>query len=205
MDKKADILASGRELFYSKGYKQAKVSDIARMAGVSVGAFYSCYTSKEELFLEVYIKESEDIKRSILESIGLDGDPVTAIVKFVAQNIDAVNSNPILREWYNRDLFGKLKDYFYERCSLGKIDEFILNGRDELNKRWKDEGVIRDGLSDEMIFAMFNSILYIDIHKSEIGVQYFPQILHYITEFIVKGLYDWQDIGSDSIFMPKHE
>jgi hypothetical protein len=41
-----------------------------------------------------------------------------------------------------------------------------------------------------MIIATLNSILYIDIHKTEIGIQHFPQILVYITEFIMKGLVD---------------
>jgi hypothetical protein len=41
-----------------------------------------------------------------------------------------------------------------------------------------------------MINAIFNSILYIDIHKNEIGIQHFPEILFYITEFIMKGLTD---------------
>jgi AcrR family transcriptional regulator len=205
MNKKADIFDSAREMFYSKGYKQTKISGIARMAGVSVGTFYSCYTSKEELFLEVFIRESEDVKKSIFESIDLNDDPTEAAGKFVEQNIDAMSSNPILREWYNRDLFNRLKLYFHERGDLKRIDEFILNGKAELNKRWKDEGIIRDDLSDEMINAMFDSILYIEIHKSEIGIKYFPQILHYITEFIMKGLYNFKDKKCGSYFLSAHE
>lgn len=190
IDKKADILNSARELFYSKGFKYTKVSDIAKMAGVGVGTFYNYYSSKEKLFLEIYIKESEDIKKRIVESIDLNDDPVTMVTKFVTQNISAINSNLILKEWYNRDLFNKLKQYFYEQGGLESIDKFMHSGKAELNKRWKAEGKIRDDLDDELINAMFNSILYIDIHKSEIGIQHFPRILHYITEFIMKGLTD---------------
>jgi hypothetical protein len=39
-----------------------------------------------------------------------------------------------------------------------------------------------------MIGAIFDSIPFIDLHKSEIGIQYFPRILFYITEFVMKGL-----------------
>lgn len=108
IDKKAEILKSGRELFNTKGYKQTKVSDIAEMAGIGVGTFYNYYSSKEKLFLEIYSKDSEDFKKRI-----------------------------------------------------------------------------------EMISAIINSILYIDLHKSEIGIQCFPQILYYITEFVMKGLADY--------------
>ena len=60
-DKKTDIFNSARELFYSKGYKETNVSEIANMAGIGVGTFYNYYSSKEQLFLEVYIKENEDL------------------------------------------------------------------------------------------------------------------------------------------------
>ena len=190
IDKKADILNSGRELFHSKGFKYTKVSDIAKMAGVGTGTFYNYYSSKEKLFLEIYIKESGDIKKRIVESIDLNDDPVTMVTKFVTQNISAMNSNLILKEWYNRDLFSKLKQFFYEQGGLESFDKFMHSGKEELNKKWKVEGKIRDDLDDELISAVFNSILYIDIHKNDIGIQHFPQILHYITEFIIKGLTD---------------
>lgn len=188
MDKKVDIFNSGRELFYSKGFKDTNVSDIAKMARIGIGTFYNYYSSKEELFLEIFIKENEDLKKRMVQSIELDDDPVFFVTKFVTQNISAMNSNLILKEWYNRDLFSKLEQYFYEQNGITSIDEFMHSGKAELIKKWKTEGKIRDDLDDEMIIAIFNSILYIDIHKSEIGIQHFPQILQYITEFIMKGL-----------------
>jgi AcrR family transcriptional regulator len=204
-DKKADIFQSGRELFYSRGFKDTNVSWIAKNAGIGVGSFYNYYSSKEELFLEIYIKECEDTKKYILEFIDLNDDPLTTVTKFMIQNISAMNSNPILKEWYNRDLFNKLKQYFYERGGMERIDEFMHSGKTELNKKWRAEGKIRKDLSDELISAMLTSILYIDIHKSEIGIQHFPQILRYMTEFIMKGLADSRDRDSGSHFLFNHE
>ncbi|PLR76528.1 TetR/AcrR family transcriptional regulator [Bacillus sp. V3-13] len=190
IDKKAAIFNSGRELFYSKGFKDTNVSDIAKMAGIGIGTFYNYYSSKEKLFLEIYLKENEKLKKSIVESIDLNDDPVTLVTKLVKQNISAMNSNLILKEWYNRDLFSKLEQYFYDQGGIESIDELMHSGKAELIKKWKAERKIRDDLDDELIFALFNSILYIDIHKREIGIQHFPQILYYLTEFIMKGLTD---------------
>lgn len=190
IDKKAEIHNSGRELFYSKGFKDTNVSDIAKMAGIGVGTFYNYYSSKEELFLEVYIKENEDQKKRMLESIDLNDDPVTLVTKVVTRNINEMNSNLILKEWYNRDLFRKLEQYFNEQGGLESIEKFTHNGKVELIKKWKADGKIRDDLDDELIIAIFDSILFIEIHKSEIGIRHFPRILYYITEFIMKGLID---------------
>ena len=191
IDKKADILNSGRALFLAKGYKNTKISDISKMAGIGAGTFYNYYASKEKLFLEIYIKESEDIKKSIMESIDLNNEPVTMVTKFVTQHICAMNSNLILKEWYNRDHFNNLKQYFYEEGGLTNIAKFICSGKVELNKKWKVKGKIRGDISEDLVSALLNSIIYIDIHKNEIGIQHFPQILKYITEFITEGFIEY--------------
>ena len=189
-DKKADIFNAGRELFCSKGFKDTNVSEIAKLAGIGVGTFYNYYSSKEELFLEVFLKENEDLKKRLYESVDLNDDPVTFVTKFLTKNITEMNSNLILKEWYNRELFSKLEQYFYEQDGLSSIDELMKSGRLELVRQWKAEGKMRNDIDDEMICAIFDSIPYIDIHKFDIGIQYYPQILYYITEFIMKGLTD---------------
>nr|WP_319489241.1 TetR/AcrR family transcriptional regulator [uncultured Caproiciproducens sp.] len=191
-DKKADIFICGKEIFSSKGFKDTNVSDITKMVGIGVGTFYNYYSSKEKLFIEIYLKENEGLKRKIMETVDTDDDPAKVLKEVMAINFNGMNSNPILKEWYNRDLFSKLEKEFYEQDGFKSIDEFMNSGTVELIKKWKAEGRIRNDLDDDMILAIFNSIPYIDIHKSEIGIQYFPQILEYIVEFIMKGLSNCQ-------------
>ncbi len=50
---------------------------------------------------------------------------------------------------------------------------------------------IRDDLDFEFILALFNSIIFIDTHKREIGIHHFPKIIDYLAEFIMKGLTDF--------------
>src|SRR5260221_6945867 len=44
------ILDSAREVFAELGFETATVRDIVRRSGLSVGAFYNYYRSKEEVF-----------------------------------------------------------------------------------------------------------------------------------------------------------
>jgi len=39
-----------------------------------------------------------------------------------------------------------------------------------------------------MIMMIFASIINIDTHKQEIGLEYFPQLVHIITELIMQSL-----------------
>lgn len=187
-DKSSDIFNAGIEIFGSKGYKEANVADIAQLAGIGVGTFYNYFSSKEELFVRIYIKENEELKKRLVDEINFSDDPVTLVTKMLIKNIQYMNSNPILREWYNKELFGKLEKQFYQQSGFESLDDFLNSGRVQLIRQWKAEGKIRRDIDDDMINAIFSAILYIDIHKDEIGIQYFPQIMLHITEFIMKGL-----------------
>ncbi|MDR0266755.1 TetR/AcrR family transcriptional regulator [Paenibacillus sp.] len=190
MDKKQIIFNCGSELFLSKGFKDTNISDIAKMAGIAVGTFYNYYPSKEKLFFEIYIKENEKLKKHILESLDMDQDPVTLVSQLVEQNIHAMNSNKILKEWYNRDLFQELERYYEE--VKGDDDSIRNSSYAGLLKKWRAEGKIREDIDDDLLPAFFDSLVYIDTHKEEIGVRHFPQVIQYLAEFIMKGLTDHQ-------------
>lgn len=189
MDKKKIIFNCGWELFHSKGFKDTNISDIAKMAGIAVGTFYNYYSSKEQLFFEIYIKENEKLKKHIFESLDMNQDPITIVRQIVEQNISTVSSNKILKEWYNRDLFRELEHYYEE---VKGNDDSIRGLYTGLIKKWRAEGKIRNDIDDDLLTAFFDSLTYIDSHKEEIGIRHFPQLIQYLAEFIMKGLTDSQ-------------
>ena len=54
------IFSAALQEFLEKGYQSASLRNIVKMAGVTTGAFYGYYKSKEELFeaLEMCIRDS---------------------------------------------------------------------------------------------------------------------------------------------------
>jgi AcrR family transcriptional regulator len=187
-DKRTDIFNCGRELFGCRGFKKTGVSGITKMAGVAVGTFYRYYASKEQLFIEIYIRENEELKKRIMESVDPSDEPVKMIAKIMELNLSGINSNPILGEWRDKDLFGRLNRQFCAQGGVGSIGRPVNNGAIELIKMLKSGGRIRNDLDDDYTLAFFNTLSCIEIHKEEIGVRHFPQIINYLTEFIAKGL-----------------
>ncbi|GFZ33290.1 TetR family transcriptional regulator [Clostridium zeae] len=190
-DKKADILVSGRDLFSSKGFKDTNVSDITKMAGIGVGTFYNYYASKEKLFLELFLEENAKLKRSIMETVDLNDEPLKLIKQLMLLNINGMNSNPILSEWYNRDVFDKVELLYREENGNNNVD-FIYGSFSEIIKKWQAEGKMRDDIDCDLIMAFFISLINMDTHKEEIGIQHFPHILDYLADFILKGLTDYK-------------
>lgn len=90
-------------------------------------------------------------------------------------------------EWYNPDVFSKIEQQYREDNGADRYD-FLYGDFAKLIVKWQAEGKVRKDMDSELIMAFFIAIINIDTHKEEIGLQYFPEILDYLTEFVMKGL-----------------
>lgn len=189
-DKRAEILSCGRKLFAAQGYKNTNVADIMKLAGLGTGTFYSYYSSKDKLFMEIFLDENVKLKKSIMESIDLEGDPVNVMKEIIFLNNQGMSSNPILKEWYNKDVFSKIETIYRNENGLQDVD-FVYESFKEIVKKWQFYGKMRNDIDAEMIMGIFAALINVDTHKEEIGLQYFPLVLEHLGEFIMKGLMDY--------------
>ena len=65
METKERLLLSAKRLFSEKGYYGTSVEEIVRSAGLSKGAFYFHFKSKEEVFKELIEKIHKDIMEGL--------------------------------------------------------------------------------------------------------------------------------------------
>ena len=187
LDKKAELFRCGKELFSEKGFKATNVAEITKRAGMATGTFYNYFVSKEKLFMEIFLKENERLKRSILDSLDLDADPMEVMGEMVSRNLQGINADPILKEWYNKEVFNKIEQLYREESGLDHVD-FLYDCFIEVVRKWQNDGKMRGDIDAEMIMAIFAALVSIDTHKEEIGLQYFPQVMEYMAHFIMKGL-----------------
>ncbi|WP_313562939.1 TetR/AcrR family transcriptional regulator [Ruminiclostridium cellobioparum] len=188
-NKKTQIYDSGKELFSLNGFKDTNVSDITKKAGVAVGTFYNYYSSKEKLFMDIFLDENVKLKKSCLQSIDLNSSPLDVVRQMLALNVQGMKASPILREWYNRSVFNRIEQIYREENGLENFD-FLYDSFYEIILKWQEEGKMRRDIDSKMIMTIFAAIINADTHKEEIGIQYFPEVLDYMSEFIMKGLTD---------------
>ena len=186
-DKKAEIFQRGKELFERKGYKDTSVAEIMQAAGYATGSFYRFYPSKDHLFMDIYNQENVALKHNIIDTIDIHGEPMAVMQEMMEKNLVGMKQNPILREWYNRDSFDKIERSFRETGAMENVD-FLYDSFIEVVRTWQREGRMRSDIGAEMIMAIFTALINIDQHKEEIGMQYFPELMEHMGEFIMRGL-----------------
>jgi AcrR family transcriptional regulator len=82
------ILKAAEQVFAELGFEAAKVQDISRLAGLSMGSIYGLFPSKDALFGEIIARRGRellDLARSVVET---HDDPVAGLETLAATYTD---------------------------------------------------------------------------------------------------------------------
>jgi AcrR family transcriptional regulator len=85
---RASLLAAGRKCFGAAGFAETSIEDIASAAGVTKGALYHHFASKDALFRDVY----EQVKRELTDQVApsfLEPAPWDALLAGCRATLDA--------------------------------------------------------------------------------------------------------------------
>jgi TetR/AcrR family transcriptional regulator len=98
-DRRNALLSVAIESFAAKGFSATSVNEIARKAGVSIGALYSYFPTKDDLFLTV-IERGRQILEEALGDIDTDAPFLESFALLVRRARDYARSNPELNRIY---------------------------------------------------------------------------------------------------------
>lgn len=162
-DKRSLITEAAVEVFAEKGFHLARVSDIARRAGVADGTIYLYFKNKEDLLLSIFEEKMEQMLDEV--AVALDGidDPMERVRRFAQFHFSRVRdnrsvaevlqlelrlSNKFMRDyrpeklWAYLNVFGQIvRDGQAAGIFRRDIDSFIsmwsfFGAMDELSMQW---------------------------------------------------------------------
>lgn len=150
---KNKILSCALKLFSEKGFRAAKLSDVAKAAGVTRGAIYWHFKDKNHLFYEI-LEQNYGIIQDFLENILKKDLPVLEKIKLMFFEMKAHLKND--QEYraiqkithYNEEFPQEIKDIimkYFEKTKklLDKIEKLIQKGIEnrEINSEFSSRAV----------------------------------------------------------------
>ncbi|MCB9792960.1 MAG: TetR/AcrR family transcriptional regulator [Alphaproteobacteria bacterium] len=93
-DKHEQIMRAAVAVFAEKGFHAARVSDIARKAGVADGTIYLYFKNKEALLLGVFEETMDRLREGVLAALADEKDPLAKIRVFAQHHFEKVQENP---------------------------------------------------------------------------------------------------------------
>jgi TetR/AcrR family transcriptional regulator, repressor of fatR-cypB operon len=88
-----EILKAARELFVSKGFREATLDEIAHHAEFGKGTLYNYFASKEEIFFGIVEQAVEETLTIARESIAAPGDVREKLLLYAHKLISYVKDN----------------------------------------------------------------------------------------------------------------
>ncbi len=158
------LLAAGRKMFSTQGLKKTTVEGLANAAGISKGAFYIFYPSKEALFMDVIEQAELQFRRELLAEIDLPGSsPRSRLLAVFRKAFALVKTIPILEFLTGGDI-----DLLFRRIPEEKLQEHLASDRrffEELITRCKDAGIpiqARPEEISELLYPLVMAVLHDD-------------------------------------------
>ena len=134
------LLEQGYNLFSAYGLKKTNIEEIANAAGISKGAFYNFYDSKEALFMDVIEEAEIRVRKELLAVIDQPGPTPRARLLAVFQKAFGLfEAIPILKF-----LTGGDYDLLFRRVPAEKLQEHLVSDQAffaELVTRCRDVGI----------------------------------------------------------------
>lgn len=156
-EREARILTAAATLIVRFGYDKTTVSEIAREAGVSKGAIYLHFESKEDLFEALLEREVTAHSKRWFELTERDpgGGSIAAMYR---NTLLALDESPFMSAMFRRDSsvlgsYLKKPDNFFTR-------EGDTNVRYEFVKKMQEVGAVRDDVDPRIIAHIMNMLAY---------------------------------------------
>jgi TetR/AcrR family acrAB operon transcriptional repressor len=154
------ILDAAASLFVHYGYDKTTVSDIAREAGVSKGAIYLHFASKDELFEALLMREMMTYANTWLNR--LEADPKGGTMGGMYKNmLYALNSSPFMAMMFKQDrrVFGtylRKPGNFFQRYQ----DAQDQSSRFLFVKMMQDAGAMRQDIDPKVVAHIMNMLAF---------------------------------------------
>ncbi len=97
-DKRDRIVDAAVEIFADKGFRAARVSDIARRAGVADGTIYLYFKNKEDLLLVIFEEKMALLLALLQQRLAASTDPIERIRLYARHHFQAIEEHPALAQ-----------------------------------------------------------------------------------------------------------
>ncbi len=176
------LLEQGYKQFSAYGLKKTNIEELAEAAGISKGAFYLFYESKEALFMDVAELAEQRYRQEILAAIDLPGPSPRARLFAVFKTAFALlKTIPILQFFTGSDY-----DLLFRRVPAEKLQEHLASDRmffEELITRCQNAGIPIRAQPEEISGLLYPLVLAI-LHEDDLGLNNFGGSIDLLLELV---------------------
>jgi AcrR family transcriptional regulator len=182
---RAKLLEQGREFLTTYGVKKTSVDDLTNAVGISKGAFYLFFPSKEELFLTIFDQLESDYQAELLRlARQFEGVPRERLAAFFQRAFSLWRESPLFRHFGQEEFAYLARRAPPERlaANLNSDQRFATL----LLARWRDQGLNID-ISVGTFTGLMRALFFVSLHADDIGDAY-PATIELLIDTLAERL-----------------
>ena len=176
------LRVNGAVLFERQGVRKTTVEELAVSAGISKGAFYLFYSSKEELYLEILEEIERDIHSKILDfTVHSDEDTHRNLYLLLRNAFITMEEYPILRSLHKSDV-----EYLVRKLPPERVLQHVNNDQsfvDELFNKFNAEG-IQLPASPQIVSNLIKSLFFVELHQEDFGSTDYDELIDTLIDLV---------------------
>lgn len=180
---RARLEDAGRELFARRGIRATTVEQLARAAGISKGAFYLFYPSKEALFFAL-MEEIETALQGRLEAQVAEA-PHDALRMLLRTSLTARDENPLL------DLATSEEAIVVMRTMTPEEQRAFMNRDVEMTASILEQLAahgVRVTVEPTVLAGLLRALVFVGLHRDDIGAGVAPAVQDLLIDSLARAL-----------------
>jgi len=192
-EKYRKIIAAATKIFSQKGFFKAKVSEIAKEAGIADGTVYIYFKHKDDILISLFEEKMQEVLDNMKGQIDQETDPLKKIERFALVHLQLIEDHKDIAEIIQVEL--RQSSMFMKNYHNTKFLEY-LNIISSIIQEGKEKGVIREdvmpGIAKRAFFGALDEMsrFWVLSKKPKYDIQ---TASRQITNFFIHGIRKHED------------
>jgi AcrR family transcriptional regulator len=181
---RAQMREKARKLFETQGIKKTSVDELAQAAGISKGAFYLFYESKEELYMEILEGLETDFRKRIFNfALRHKRNARPLLAKLFRDALLTWDEYPLLKRFGRADYEYLARKLPPERIQAhaDRDDKFV----EDFIKRIKQKGIAVKA-SPHVVSNLMKSLFFVSLQRDDLGKEAYVQTMEVLADLVAR-------------------
>lgn len=176
------LRTQGQRLFAVHGLKKTSVDDLTQATGISKGAFYLFYASKEELLMEILEQIEVTMQTAILEFALQPDRNARANVRTLLTNLLLLwDAYPLLKQFGQEEYMMLVRKLPPERVQAHADQDarFVQHFAEKLQR----EGIPMR-IAPHLVANLLKSLFFVSLHRDELGDAAYAETMAVLVDLV---------------------
>ncbi|MFG1956405.1 TetR/AcrR family transcriptional regulator [Nonomuraea sp. NPDC049028] len=176
------LLDTATRLFSTQGLRKTSLEELTAPAGIAKSSLYAFFASKEDLYFEAMLRQSEEVRRRVIdEGLNRGSDTRDALRRFLHATVAELDTNPLYRRLMSHPqemaaVAAKLTPERMAAAAGGPMADLLQF----LNAHLEGD--------PQILLGVLRAVLLTPLHAEQLGAEMYPAVMDRLIDAVTEGI-----------------